>query len=93
MQRRIQKLQMQHVRRLSIICSMQDKHVLELENCSTSLAGKSELLTLRKNCLAARKSVDKPNVHSLIELVYTTLPMVSHLSVVGELSLETAHQS
>ncbi len=42
--------------------------------------------------MMAIKTIDKPNVHRLVELVRTTLPMIGHVSRVGELVLEKAHQ-
>jgi hypothetical protein len=50
---------------------------------------------LNRMCMAsdeARKHLDKPNVHRLLELFVHTLPAFGHLHHVQELIFETAHQ-
>ncbi len=41
----------------------------------------------------AIRTIDKPNLHRLLELVRTTLPMIGHVSRIGELVFERTHQT
>ncbi len=75
----LQKMIHKHIMRLRSICSMQDADVLDLGSNVCSRARKSQLAKLRSSCLLARRCVDKPNVHRLLELGYATVPMVGYI--------------
>ncbi len=87
----IQKQTVMHITMVQDLCSMQDADWQLLQR-SGSASRRRALKKDYRDCLAAIKAVDKPNVHRLYELVYTTLPMVGFVSRVGELVLEKAHQ-
>ncbi len=67
---------------------MNDADALLLENSECAKEKRLMLSKIQRSTLIAIKCVDKPNVHSLRELVSTTLPMVGHIGRVGELVLE-----
>ncbi len=77
---KIQKMVRSHINGLDALCSMADEDYMALKDSSTSKERKMELLQERYSCLTARRCVNKPNVHRLLELVHTTLPMVGHVS-------------
>ncbi len=89
---RIQLLVHEHIEKVeAIFCrSDEDKEALEDRCCSRQR--KMELAILHSQAITAIKCVDKPNVHRLREMVRTTLPMVGHMSLIGELVLEKAPQ-
>ncbi len=72
---------------------MEDSDVLALENASTNRVRKAELAKEHRDRLMAIKGIDKPNIHRLVELVHCTLPMIGHVSNIGELVMEKAHQT
>ncbi len=82
----------EHLTLIERICIMDDNDALALEECTGSAASRSWLAREHSVCVLARKTVDKPNVHRLRELVLCTLPMLGHVSAVGELPLEKTHQ-
>lgn len=70
-----------------------ERHVsIELNDPSTSRSRKQELQCIMNECNISIREVDKPNLHRLLELVGTTLHMLSKLSLIGELILERRHQ-
>lgn len=89
----IQNSVTQHIANINDVCSMCDTDTLAMSDPSSSLQRVDHLSKLHKECLTAIKTIDKPNVHRLVEFAYTTLPMVRHSSVVGELVLERTHQT
>ncbi len=82
-----------HLLRIQELCKMTDEEVLSLENSDTSRVRRAELVKKRRECLIVIKAIDKPNIHRLHELVNCTIPMVGHVSRIGELVLEKAHQT
>ncbi len=75
------------------ICDMRDEDFSRSENQRLSHAEKKNLQRELNECLLAIKTLEKPNVHRLLELVRTTISIVGHVSFLGELVLEKAHQS
>ncbi len=67
--------------------------VFKTENPRTSRSDKIKLTRAHAQCLLAIRTVDKPNVHRLIELAHCTLPMMGHISRFGELVLEKRHEA
>ncbi len=90
---RLQMLVRSHLGKVVSICEMNDADVLQLDDRRCPKQRKTELSALMRETLIAIKTVDKPNVHRLSELVHTTLPLVGHIGRVGELVLEKAHQT
>ncbi len=93
---RSQKLVDQHLSHLRALCQVDADIVEALEHGSIPrprMAAVHRYQRHHTECLLAKKCVDKPTVHRLVELVYSTLPMVGHASRVGELVLEKCHQS
>ncbi len=82
-----------HIKRLQDVCTMADKDVIALESSSISRSEQIHLSRQQRSCHIAIKTVDKPNVHRLRELVYTTISMLGHVSAVGEPFLEKRHKS
>ncbi len=82
----------QHIALVEGICTMPDCDALNISNSTYSRVRRAELTRERQLCDLARRTVDKPNVHRLRELVYETLPMFGHVSIFGELPLEKTHQ-
>ncbi len=77
---KIQKMVQSHINGPDALCAMADEDYMAIEDSSTSKERKMLLLQERNSCLSARRCVEKPNVHRLLELVHTTLPMVGHVS-------------
>lgn len=86
--RGLQELVVSHLDMVAELCMITDTQVLLLKDPSCSRKLKAELARLQKEELLAVKIVDKPNLHRLRELVFLTLRMVGHATLVGELSLE-----
>ncbi len=63
-----------------------------MDSSRASRAKKSELNEELKLCKLSIKSLDKPNLHSLQELVHGTLPVIGNITRIGKLQLEKAHQ-
>ncbi len=90
---RIQREAFNHIEKVRLLCTMDDDDVILLDETRLEKSLKAKLSKTLSECLTAIKIVDKPNLHRLLELVTTTLPMVGHVARIGELSLEKAHQS
>ncbi len=90
---KLQKETVAHITLVESACRLDDEdHVLIEEG----VGSRSALSAAHKRQKWARlciKCVDKLNVHRLLELVHSTLPLVGSLSRCGELVLEKAHQS
>ncbi len=95
---------MRHIRALQIevdnhlalvrdLCNVPVDEMHALEEGTVSRHRRTEILRKQASRLLAKKCIDKPNVHRLLELAYTTLPMMGHISRVDELVLEKCHQS
>ncbi len=88
----LQKLTEAHLKLLSQVCHMSDSAVMLLEDPGCSKERKNELMKVQRQTMTAIKTVDKPNIHRLRELVYTSLPMIVHATRFGELVFEKTHQ-
>lgn len=88
----LQFLALCHLKQLKYICTMKDTDVLLTEDPKSRRSKRQELSKTQASIRLALKSLDKPNVHSLRELLFTTLPMVGYIGRVGELVLENTHQ-
>ncbi len=91
--RSIQKLTDVHLHRVSLICEMSDSDFILLEDSACSPPRRLELIKIRHETQISINMLDKPNLHRLRELVYTTLPMVGHISGIGELVLKNPSDS
>ncbi len=91
--RTLQILTDSHLKNVRNICHMADADVLLLEDPSCPRQKKLELSKLHYATSIALKTVDKPNLHRLRELVLTTLPMIGYIGRVAELVLEKTHQT
>ncbi len=89
----IQKILERLLFRIRDLCQMSSEDVQALQDSSLPRAMHNELLREQTQCKIAKRSIDKPNVHRLVELVWSTIPMVGRVSQVGELVLEKAHQT
>ncbi len=81
-----------HLNRVRLICAMSDNDAAALHDPHISSQRRNVLSRLHRECHLAIKTLDRPNVHRLDELAYCTLPMIGHMSFVGELVLEKTHQ-
>ncbi len=81
-----------HLNLISSICMFPDEALAELDSSSTGTERRSTLEQHRKACMLAIKTIDRPNVHRLLELAHSTISMVAHLSNIGELVFEKTHQ-
>lgn len=82
-----------HIDRVRELCTMEDSDLQALESTRTSRSRRAELSKEYRDRAIAVKTIDKPNVHRLRELAFSTLPMVGFVSRVGELVLEKTHQT
>ncbi len=81
-----------HLQKIQNICSMSDAESISLDDPDCPFTQKYILSGTYRDFQTAIKTIDRPNVHRLHELVCTTLPMVGHMCLIGELVLEKAHQ-
>ncbi len=88
----LQRMISSHLDKVQSICTMRDMDMLLLDDPDCPREKKSEILNTKAATLIAIKAIDKPNIHRLRELAFTTLPMVGHVSRIGELVLEKCHQ-
>ncbi len=88
----IQKETDRHLERVHSLCNMPDDEVLMMENSRTTTEMKHKLSKIRLHHEISIRTLEKPNLHRLLELMRTTLPMVGHVAHIGELSLEKAHK-
>ncbi len=88
----VQQCVQRHIHKVRDLCSMQDSDVSALDSDLT-VSERSRLSHMHRDCLLAIKTIDKPNVHRLWEMAYSTLPLFGHMSCIGELVLEKTHQS
>ncbi len=88
----VQKETDRHMERVRNIYEMKDTDTIALEDQNCPRRQRLVLIKQNMECSLAVKWLDKPNLHRLYELAYCTLPTVGHISVVGELVLEKAHQ-
>ncbi len=70
----------------------EDEHCSVLESARTPRHLRLSLQKEQKQCALAIRSVDEPNVHRLLEMAHTTLPMIAHVSRIAELVTEKAYQ-
>ncbi len=75
------------------ICSMKDEDLAVADDPRCDRRRRVQIEKERDLCLLAIRTIDKPNIHRLRELVMSTLPMFGHVVHIGELVLEKAHQS
>ncbi len=89
---RIQRTVEEHLGKVTNLCTLSDEDFDALQHGTCTRVQRVELTRLQRIAKTAIKCLDKPNLHRLRELAYTTLPMIGHVSFIGELVLEKAHQ-
>ncbi len=89
---RAQNMALSHKGRVHGPSQMPDSNFLELLNARTPSVRKTHRSKLHQEWLTAVQTLHKPNIPILLELVISTLPMIGHVSGIGELVLEKAHQ-
>ncbi len=82
----------EHMSLVADVCMMQDSDINILQNPLCPQAQKTLLLKSQQEAMTAVRIIDRPNVHRLHELARCTLAMLGHVSIVGKLVLEKAHQ-
>lgn len=82
----------QHLGLTEKICSIDEEEMKRTYRGVGTKRKREQVSERQQLSQVAIKFLDKPNVHRLLELVSHSVPMVRHISMVGELSLERAHQ-
>ncbi len=68
-----------HLSKVYDICTMPDADCVALEGPEISAANKSDIMKVRHDCVIAIRTIDKPNLHRLRELAYSTLLILGHM--------------
>ncbi len=77
-----------HIEKVRFLCVMDDSKVNDLENGRMDRKRRAELAKGHANRLTVIKIIENPNVHRLLELFATKLPMFGHVARIGKLCLE-----
>ncbi len=81
-----------HVDKIRSLCVIDNIDHVALEDPEISSARRSALSRLHRECQIATKTLERPNVHRMYDMAHCTLPMVGHMSSIGELVFEKTHQ-
>lgn len=88
----LQMITKAHIDCVRSLCYVPDERVPLLEGARIS---KNEIAALEKQIRVSKlaiQALDRPNLHRLQELVFSTVPMIGSVHRIGELPLEKTHQ-